>query len=144
MQKLGMSKERQELLELYNDNLISEDDYRRVNLLYKKLEEFDSLEKNQSEVTISGVCQIKKGVLHEYQIKSSYSDIVLLISMLYDYLRMLDDLRGFKAEYYKQKFRHIAESFGNCIDYDYEAMLIKCNEKTKDKDDRLDENWIGA
>lgn len=112
---------------------------------YEQINIFELLNSNnEKEVMLTDVCEFKKGVLHEYNVPISYSDTVLLISMLHDYVRMLDELKGSKIEYYKMRFTKMAEIMEQCIDYNYAEKLEQCKIDIKEKDDRLGENWIGA
>ena len=112
---------------------------------YEQINIFDLLNSdNENEVMLTDICELKKGELHEYDVPITYSDTVLLISMLHDYVRMLENLEGIKVEYYKMRFSKIAEKMEQCIDYNYAEKLEKCKMDIKEKDDRLGENWIGA
>ena len=112
-------------------------------VLYEQIELFDLLNsENEEQVTLNDICEFKKGGVHEYEVPITYSDTVLLISMLHDYIIMLKSLEGNKIEYFKMRFSNIAEKLEKGIDYDYEEKLKKC--RTEEKDDRLGENWIGA
>lgn len=112
---------------------------------YEQINIFDFLNSdNAQEVMLTDICEFKNGVLHEYDVPISYSDTVLLISMLHDYVRMLENLKGSKIEYYKMRFAKMAEKIEKCIDYNYAEKIEKCKIDIKEKDDRLGENWIGA
>ena len=100
---------------------------------YEQISLFDFLNSdNENEVVLKDICEFKNGKLHEYEISITYSDTVLLISMLHDYVSMLENLEGSRIEYYKMRFSGMAEK------------LEKCKLGIKEKDDRLSENWIGA
>lgn len=112
---------------------------------YKQISLFDFLNSdNENEVVLKDICEFKNGKLHEYEISITYSDTVLLISMLHDYVGMLENLEGSRIEYCKMRFSGMAEKLETCIDYNYAEKLEKCKLGIKEKDDRLSENWIGA
>jgi len=95
-------------------------------------------------VAISGICSYKAGELTEYTVKICYTDTVLIISMLHDYMRMLQDLQGQEADWYRNRFASLTKTLEEGIEYDYKKMLEKCEGGRPERDDRLGENWIGA
>lgn len=113
---------------------------------YEQINLFDLLESDNTkeQVKLTDICKYSKGTLSEYEVPISYSDTVLLISMLHDYIKMLDNLQGSRIEYYKTRFEAIAETMEKSIDYNYMEKLEKCKSTKPDKDDRLGENWIGS
>lgn len=107
--------------------------------------QFEIFEFLQREVKLVNACEYKNGELHEYSIDTTYSDIVLLISMLHEYIEMLKKLTGsVVVEYYQKKFSEITKYLEEGIKYNYQEKLEKCRKKEKEKDERLGENWIGA
>lgn len=115
------------------------------NNILGQLDFFDELQKelaSEHPVVLDNACEWKKGELHEYKINTTYSDVVLLISMLHEYIELLNGTDGVRMEYYRNRFKAITEYLEKGIDYDYQEHLEKCHKKA-DKDDRLDENWIG-
>lgn len=112
-----------------------------------QLEIFDFLQKEcflNGEVKLVDACEFKKGELHEYTVSTTYSDVVLLISMLHEYIEMLKGIEGSWMEYYRNKFEKMAKHLEESIGYNYQEKLEKCKKENNDKDDRLGENWIGA
>ena len=79
----------------------------------------------------------------EYAVSCSYGDIVLIICMLHDYVKMLDKIKGediqWKA-YYRKKFMDMADRLASQIEYDYDAAIEKCQKKWQKKEK---ENDIG-
>lgn len=71
-------------------------------------------------------------LLCDYAVICSYGDIVLIICMLHDYVKMLDELRpddiSYQA-YYREKFMKMADRLAVQISYDYEAAVEKCRKK---------------
>ena len=68
----------------------------------------------------------------DYAVSCSYGDIVLIICMLRDYVKLLDERKGdditYQA-YYRKRFLHIADHLSEQIEYDYDAALQKCLKK---------------
>lgn len=111
-----------------------------------QLEIFDFLQEDlpEKKVKMANACEFKNGKLYEYTVNTTYSDVVLLISMLHEYIEMLKELEGSLMEYYRNKFGEIAKYLEEGIGYNYQESLEKCKKKSADKDERLGENWIGA
>lgn len=68
----------------------------------------------------------------DYVVSCSYGDIVLIICMLHDYVKMLDECRADDIQYqayYREKFTKMADRLANQIDYDYDAAVKKCMKK---------------
>ena len=83
---------------------------------------------------------IKKAInlklMCDYAVSCSYGDIVLIICMLHDYVKMLDEIRNdiqWKA-YYREKFVKMADRLSEQIEYDYDAALEKCKKKLEKKE----------
>lgn len=74
----------------------------------------------------------------DYVVSCSYGDIVLIICMLHDYVKMMDKVRDddiqWKA-YYRNKFVTMADRLAGQIDYDYDAAVEKCRKK-QEKEER--------
>lgn len=71
-------------------------------------------------------------LLCDYVVSCSYGDIVLIICMLHDYVKMLDELRSDDINYqayYREKFMKMADQLAVQIGYDYEAAVEKCRKK---------------
>lgn len=72
----------------------------------------------------------------DYVVSCSYGDIVLIICMLHDYVKMLDKVKQGDIQYqayYRKKFIGIAARLAEQIDYDYDAALERCQKKLKRK-----------
>lgn len=68
----------------------------------------------------------------DYAVSCSYGDIVLIICMLHDYVKTLDELRGDDIQYqayYRDKFIKIADKLAEQIEYDYDKAVEKCRKK---------------
>lgn len=76
----------------------------------------------------------------DYVVSCSYGDIVLIICMLRDYVKMLDEIRSdiqWEA-YYREKFIKMADRLSEQIGYDYDAALEKCRKKIGQKESSSD------
>lgn len=68
----------------------------------------------------------------DYVVSCSYGDVVLIICMLHDYVKMLDEARGDDIQYqayYRVKFLKMADRLAEQIGYDYDLALKKCKKK---------------
>lgn len=68
----------------------------------------------------------------DYVVSCSYGDVVLIICMLHDYVKMLDESRGDDIQYqayYRVKFMKIADRLAEQIGYDYDLAVEKCKKK---------------
>ncbi len=81
----------------------------------------------------------------DYVVSCSYGNVVLIICMLHDYVKMLDELRdddiNYQA-YYRKKFMDMADRLAEQIGYDYQKQLEKCLKKqdVKEKNDDIGED----
>ncbi len=106
--------------------------------MYQQMDMFDLLdnadkeilEKSSKSVKIEDV--INTDVMCDYSVSCSYEDVVLIISMLHDYVgwldRILKDDPVYQA-YYRKKFIEIADRLAEQIEYDYDKELEKCRKK---------------
>lgn len=106
--------------------------------MYQQMDMFDLLdnadkeilEKSSKSVKIEDV--LNTDVMCDYSVSCSYGDVVLIISMLHDYVGWLDRiLKGdpvYQA-YYRKKFIEIANRLAEQIEYDYDKELEKCRKK---------------
>lgn len=80
----------------------------------------------------------------DYVVSCSHGDIVLIICMLHDYIKMLDELKGDGdiawMSYYRKKYQNMADRLADQIEYDYDAALEKCKKKWEKQEK---ENDIG-
>lgn len=68
----------------------------------------------------------------DYVVSCSYGDIVLIICMIHDYIKMLDEIKTNDIEYqayYRKVFLRMAERLAGQIHYDYDAAVEKCKKK---------------
>lgn len=92
----------------------------------------------EKQVMIEKAINLK--LMCDYVVSCSYGDIVLIICMLRDYVKMLDDVRSdIQWEvYYREKFIEIAERLSGQIEYDYDVALEKCRKKLGQKESSSD------
>lgn len=77
-------------------------------------------------------------LLCDYVVSCSYGDIVLIICMLYDYVKMMDEIKGNSIQYqayYRKKFITMADRLAEQIEYDYDAAVERCKKK-QEKEER--------
>lgn len=75
-------------------------------------------------------------LLCDYVVSCSYGDIVLIICMLHDYVKMMDKIKDddilWKA-YYRNRFVTMADRLAGQIDYDYDVAVEKCRKKQENR-----------
>lgn len=87
-------------------------------------------------------------LLCDYVVSCSYGDIVLIICMLHDYIKMLDEIKGEDdinwTAYYRKKFQDMADRLADQIEYDYDAAVEKCQKKweKREKDSDIGEDAL--
>lgn len=96
--------------------------------LLQSVEE-DISPKQEKQVMIEKAINLR--LMCDYVVSCSYGDIVLIICMLRDYVRMLDEVRSdIQWEvYYREKFLKMADRLSEQIEYDYDAAVEKCKKK---------------
>lgn len=64
----------------------------------------------------------------DYVVSCSYGDIILIICMLHDYVKILDKIRDDIQwkDYYRNRFIKMADRLAEQIEYDYDAAVEKC------------------
>lgn len=100
--------------------------------LLQSVEE-DISPKQEKQVMIEKAINLR--LMCDYVVSCSYGDIVLIICMLRDYVKMLDEVRSdiqWEA-YYREKFIKMADRLSEQIEYDYDAAMEKCKKKLEQK-----------
>lgn len=96
-------------------------------------------EDKKKQVMIEKAINLK--LFCDYVVSCSYGDIVLIICMLHDYVKMLDEVKKddiqWKA-YYRNKFVTMADRLAEQIEYDYDQALEKCRKKRKKEERESD------
>lgn len=70
----------------------------------------------------------------------AYGDLTLIITMLHDYVTILDESEADNVQYQyylRGRFLHIAESLERQLGYDYKAAVERCRKKHADKQDDI-------
>lgn len=95
--------------------------------------------KAEKQVMIEKAINLR--LLCDYVVSCSYGDVVLIICMLHDYIKRLDELRAddivYQA-YYREKFMKMADRLAEQIDYDYDKAVEKCMKKQQKKESSSD------
>lgn len=89
----------------------------------------DAKDKADRQVNVDKCINIRK--LCDYKVSCSYGDMVFIICILRDYLRVINAKEGVMWEYYRELFAKLADSLAKQIEYDYEKQLEKCRKKMK-------------
>lgn len=79
------------------------------------------------QVEIVHCINIKK--LCDYKVSCSYGDMVFIICILKDYLKLIAEKEGNIWDYYRNRFAELADKLSAQIEYDYERQLEKCRKK---------------
>ena len=79
------------------------------------------------QVEIEHCINIKK--LCDYKVSCSYQDVVFIICILREYLRLISDKDGVMWDYYRQRFAKLADGLAAQIEYDYDLQMEKCIKK---------------
>lgn len=77
--------------------------------------------------------------LRDYKVSCSYGDMVFIICILKDYLKLIADKEGHIWDYYQERFAKLADKLAAQIGYDYEKQLEKCRKKLDAKETRQDD-----
>lgn len=71
--------------------------------------------------------------LRDYKVTCSYGDMVLIICILKDYLKLSAGKEDFMWDYYRNRFAKLADRLSEQIEYDYEAQVERCRKKMNSK-----------
>lgn len=92
----------------------------------------------EKEVSIRGAHNLKAPSIPEYEVRMAYGDIVLMVSVLYLYLRDQEKIRTEEDilwnSYYKGKFQKMADRLSEQIGYDYWKAYERCQKKQEKQD----------
>lgn len=109
--------------------------------LFQFLHEVEESISPEAEKQVMIEKAINLRLLCDYVVSCSYGDIVLIICMLHDYVKMLDEIKSEDIQYqayYRGKFIKIANRLADQIDYDYDAAVEKCKKKLQKKESASD------
>lgn len=110
---------------------------------------FDETEKGsearkEETVRARGAYDTRAPGIPELEVTCPYGDITMIIAMLHDYIKALDEVKGEDIEYqayYRKRFAKMADRLSEQIGYDYDAMVRKCEKKLakQEKDNDIGE-----
>lgn len=109
-----------------------------LNELMNILEEAEQATKSDADnlVQIEHCINIKK--MSDYKVFCSYQDVVFIICILKEYLKLIADKEDPMWDYYRDRFAKLADRLACQIEYDYEAQMEKCLKKMSIKDNNSD------
>ncbi|MCI8673073.1 MAG: hypothetical protein HFI89_06245 [Lachnospiraceae bacterium] len=97
------------------------------------------IKENEKQVMIEKAINLR--LMCDYVVSCSYGDIVLIICMLHDYVKMLDEIKADDIQYqayYRNVFMKMAGRLAEQIEYDYEKQLEKCRKKQQKRESSSD------
>lgn len=108
----------------------------RLWFFFQFLREVEKEMSKEEEKRVMIEKAINLKLMCDYVVSCSYGDIVLIICMLRDYVKMLDGTRDdiLWEAYYRQKFMKMADRLSEQIGYDYDATVEKCKKKMSQKE----------
>jgi len=113
-------------------NLYGSPEYEQIALMDYLAEQIQNMP--NSVVEIKEVVNLRSVPIRDYEIKSTYTDIFMIINMIDDYVSLLkshDNITP-RAGYMIQRFEKISESLASQIELDKEKMWKKCRKMQKD------------
>ena len=109
--------------------------------LFQFLHEVEESISPEAEKQVMIEKAINLRLLCDYVVSCSYGDVVLIICMLHDYVKRLDELRAddivYQA-YYREKVMKMADRLSEQIGYDYDKAVEKCMKKQQKKESSSD------
>lgn len=117
----------------------------RLWFLFQFLHEVEKKMSREEEKRVMIEKAINLRLMCDYVVSCSYRDVVLIVCMLHDYVRMLDEVKADDIQYqayYRGVFMKMADRLAEQIEYDYEKQLEKCQKKMmkKEKDSDIGED----
>ena len=105
------------------------------------LKETEHTIKNDTDKKVEIKHCINNKKMCDYEISCSYGDVVFIICILKDYLKLIEEKEGVIWDYYREHFAKLANKLSTQIEYDYEKQLEKCRKKMSKK---ASDNDIGG
>lgn len=96
--------------------------------------EKDIRQEADRQVEVEHCINIK--TLRDFKVFCSYGDMVFIICILKDYLKIIAEKEGHIWDYYRDRFAKLADKLAEQIGYDYEKQLEKCRKKMEGKESR--------
>lgn len=93
-------------------------------------------EEADKQVKVEHCINIKE--LCDYKVSCSYGDMVFIICILKDYLKLIAEKEGHIWDYYRSRFSKLADKLSAQIGYDYEKQMEKCLKNLDVKERRDD------
>lgn len=90
----------------------------------------------EKQVWIEKCINIK--TLSDFTVSCSYGDMVLIICVLKDYLKLIANKEGPTWDYYRDKFSKMAYRLSGQIGYNYEKAYERCQKKMNGKNSNDD------
>lgn len=92
------------------------------------------------QVEIEHCINIK--TLSDFKVSCSYRDVVFIICILKEYIKLIEEREGFTWEYYREQFMKLADRLSEQIEYDYDMQMEKCRKQMqkKEKNDDIGED----
>ncbi len=109
--------------------------------LFQFLHEVEESISPEAEKQVMIEKAINLRLLCDYVVSCSYGDVVLIICMLHDYVKMLDEIKADDIQYqayYRGKFVKMADRLAEQIGYDYDAAVEKCKKKLQKRESASD------
>lgn len=105
----------------------------RLLFLFSFLDEVEKeiADDADKQVWIEKCINIK--TLSDFTVSCSYGDMVLIICVLKDYLKLIADKEGPTWDYYREKFSKMAYRLSAQIGYNYEKAYERCQKKMNGK-----------
>ncbi len=110
----------------------------RLWFLFQFLHEVEESISPEAEKQVMIEKAINLRLMCDYVVSCSYGDVVMIICMLHDYVKMLDKVKQDDIQYqayYRKKFIRIADRLAEQVGYDYDAALERCQKKQKRESD---------
>lgn len=110
----------------------------RLLFLFSFLDEVEKeiADNADKQVWIEKCINIK--TLSDFTVSCSYGDMVLIICVLKDYLKLIADKEGTTWDYYREKFSKMAYRLSGQIGYNYEKAYERCQKKMNGKNSNDD------
>lgn len=107
----------------------------------RRLQEIERgiMDKSEKQVMIEKAVNLRQ--MCDYVVSCSYGDIVLIICMLHDYIKMLDETRAddlWYQSYYRKKFADLSNRLAEQVGYDYDKAVEKCRQKQQKRESSSD------
>lgn len=131
-ERMAISGRRKTVENITRGSVVRMDDKsQRFCFFFQMLQEIEKGISKDKEKQVMIEKAINLRLMCDYVVSCSYGDVVLIICMLRDYVKMLDEIRDdiLWKVYYREKFIKMADRLSEQIGYDYDAAVEKCRKK---------------